>query len=213
MTFHYKRLSQSLKKGIFVGYTSHNITTLPQQEQYIMLDLNAVYMMNHIKFLLWDKDNRSYSYYVECSVDRTTWTRVADYTKFLCRSWQNLHFKSCPVRYIKLVGTHNTANTVFHVVELEAYYSDNQPKLVNEMISPTFNVATKEKGANVIEGICNAGDTLDVLLNGEVTKHTGHSGYVYHNLGKDLGDLGDKIWRSQLKWHFIYDVLRLKFYV
>lgn len=35
---------------------------------------------------------RSYSYYIEVSMDELDWVRVVDHSKFLCRSWQNLFF-------------------------------------------------------------------------------------------------------------------------
>lgn len=37
-------------------------------------------------------DFRSYSYYIEVSMDELDWVRVVDHSKYLCRSWQNLHF-------------------------------------------------------------------------------------------------------------------------
>lgn len=35
---------------------------------------------------------RSYSYYIEVSMDELDWVRVADHSKYLCRSWQDLYF-------------------------------------------------------------------------------------------------------------------------
>lgn len=35
---------------------------------------------------------RSYSYYIEVSMDELDWVRVVDHSKYLCRSWQNLYF-------------------------------------------------------------------------------------------------------------------------
>jgi hypothetical protein len=35
---------------------------------------------------------RSYSYYIEVSMDELDWVRVVDHSKYLCRSWQNLFF-------------------------------------------------------------------------------------------------------------------------
>lgn len=35
---------------------------------------------------------RSYSYYIEVSMDELDWIRVVDHSKYLCRSWQNLFF-------------------------------------------------------------------------------------------------------------------------
>jgi hypothetical protein len=55
---------------------------------------------------------RSYSYYIEVSMDQKDWVRVVDHTKHLCRSWQNLYFPPRVVRFIRIVGTHNTVNKV-----------------------------------------------------------------------------------------------------
>ncbi len=112
--------------------------------------LGSQCIINHIKLLLWDRDQRSYSYYVEVSLDREDWVRVADHGQQLCRAWQRLYFPTkvvksveepnkqnlllalclcaaCPIsvacRYIRVVGTHNTVNRVFHLISLEAYYT------------------------------------------------------------------------------------------
>ena len=64
------------------------------------------------RLLLWDCDGRSYSYYIEVSTNQQHWTVVADKTKEACRSWQILTFEKRPITFIKIVGTHNTANEV-----------------------------------------------------------------------------------------------------
>ena len=69
--------------------------------------------------MLWDCDNRSYSYYVETSIDQTNWTIVADKRNEACKSWQVLVFEPRPVSFIRITGTHNTANEVFHCVHFE----------------------------------------------------------------------------------------------
>ena len=56
-------------------------------------------------------------------MDQKDWVRVVDHTKYLCRSWQELYFTPRVARYIRIVGTYNTLNKVFHVVALEAYYT------------------------------------------------------------------------------------------
>lgn len=71
--------------------------------------------MYFYRLLLWDCDGRCYSYYVEVSNDQQRWTRVADKTQEACRSWQMLIFEKRPVTFIKIVGTHNTANEVCHL--------------------------------------------------------------------------------------------------
>ena len=59
-------------------------------------------------------------------MDQQDWVRVVDHSKYFCRSWQDLYFTPRVVRYIKIVGTHNTVNKVFHVVSLEAFYTKKQ---------------------------------------------------------------------------------------
>lgn len=160
------------------GYTRHCITDT--NDNNITVELGTLCIINHIKILLWDHDNRSYSYYIEVSANQKEWDRVIDYSQYHCRSWQYLYFSARPVRYIKLVGTHNTVNKVFHVVALEAIYTANVPKLVNDLVAPTTNVATIEMSAIVIDGVSR---TRNALINGNYIDYDWDSGYTCHQLG------------------------------
>lgn len=104
------------------GFTRHTIDE--NDERGIVVRLGVPSIINHLRVLLWDKDGRAYSYYVEVSMDEKDWVRVADYTKYHCRSWQELFFVPRVVRYIKIVGTYNNVNRSFHVVSLEAFYKN-----------------------------------------------------------------------------------------
>lgn len=146
----------------------------------IIIELENNYVINHIKILLWDRDNRSYSYCVEVSPNRINWQRVVDYTDQFCRSWQNLYFTPRAVRYIKLVGSRNTENETFHAVALEAYNTLKLPFLIDGIVSPTWNVATVEEGARVIEGLAHEGDSINVMLNGDFKNYAGEMGFTYH---------------------------------
>lgn len=64
------------------------------------------------RLLLWDCDDRTYKYCIEVSCDQRIWKKVVDKSKETCRSWQVLKFPSQPVTFIKIIGTHNTANEV-----------------------------------------------------------------------------------------------------
>ena len=68
---------------------------------------------------MWDCDKRTYSYYIEVSLNKEDWEIVFDRSKVACRSWQLITFPRRPVVFIRIVGTHNTANEVFHCVHLE----------------------------------------------------------------------------------------------
>ncbi|XP_031623823.1 BTB/POZ domain-containing protein 9 [Contarinia nasturtii] len=163
------------------GYTRHSINDA--NDLSIIVELGTISIINHMKMLLWDRDTRSYSYYIETSVDQNNWHRVVDHTKYMCRSWQFLYFPSRAVRFIKLVGTHNTCNKVFHVVALEAYYTMRMPTLVNGLVLPTYNVATVEMSSMVIEGVSR---TRNALLNGDVKNYDWDSGYTCHQLGSGV---------------------------
>lgn len=160
------------------GYTRHTITDT--QEHGILIKLGTQYIINHVKMLLWDRDMRSYSYYIEGSVDQKEWVKLVDYTEYFCRSWQYLYFQPRVVLYIRIVGTNNTVNKVFHVVNFEAYYTNHTEQLSKGFIVPTQNIAVTEKSACVIEGVSRSRNNL---LNGDITNYDWDSGYTCHQLG------------------------------
>lgn len=86
-------------------------------------------------------------------MDQKDWIRVIDYSQMACRSWQYLYFENRVVQYIRIVGTHNTVNKVFHLVAFEAMCKQKIPKMVGDIIFPNYNVATLDKSACVIEGV------------------------------------------------------------
>jgi len=80
---------------------------------------------------LWDCDERRYSYYIEVSNNKSDWETVWDRSKEACQSWQDISFPRRPVVFIRIVGTHNTANEVFHCVHFEC------PAVTN-IVKPTL---------------------------------------------------------------------------
>uniref|UniRef100_A0A1B0AX68 F5/8 type C domain-containing protein n=1 Tax=Glossina palpalis gambiensis TaxID=67801 RepID=A0A1B0AX68_9MUSC len=160
------------------GYTRHCMSDA--NDSGIVVELGTICLINHIKILLWDRDNRAYSYFIEVSANQIQWDRIIDYSQYHCRSWQFLYFQARPVRYIKLVGTHNTVNKVFHVVSLEAMHIMNIPRVVEGIVAPTSNVATIEMGAVVVDGVSR---TRNALLNGNYVDYDWDSGYTCHQLG------------------------------
>lgn len=66
---------------------------------------------------------RSYSYYIQVSLDRNNWVTVVQRSSYLCRSWQELFFPTTVARYIRVIGVQNTMNRSFHLVSLACLYS------------------------------------------------------------------------------------------
>lgn len=81
---------------------------------------------------------RSYSYYIEVSIDQKDWTRIIDHTNYYCRSWQYLFFDQRVVRYIRIVGTNNTVNKVFHLVSFEIMYTNTPFVLENGLVGKFY---------------------------------------------------------------------------
>ncbi|XP_018016294.1 BTB/POZ domain-containing protein 9-like isoform X4 [Hyalella azteca] len=177
------------------GFTRHSIDESPQ---HILVKLGKPCIINHLRLVLWDKDPRSYSYYIDVSMDQKDWVRVVDHTLYHCRSWQYLYFPARAVRYIKVVGTNNTVNRVFHIVALEAYYTKLQVVLHHGLIVPRSNVALVSRSSVVVEGVSRSRNNL---LNGDVTNYDWDSGYTCHQLGSGsiCVQLGQPYWLGSLR--------------
>lgn len=164
--------TQHLCIQLSLGFTSHTICNDRQHQKFvnhrrepnsIIVKLSKVYLVNYIEMLLRDADQRSYSYYIDVSLDGTQYKRLIDRTTTYCRSWQFLHFSTHPVQFIKLVGTRDLDSslwTTFDVAGFKAIYNDNQHENVHKdlgLLRPTSNVAIPKVGAIVLGGGWNCG--------------------------------------------------------
>ncbi|RZC37379.1 BACK, BTB, and/or F5 F8 type C domain containing protein, partial [Asbolus verrucosus] len=146
----------------------------------ITVKLGALAIINHICMKFVDTDQRHYSYYIEVSTDNKNWKKVVDYSTYACRSQQDLYFDKEVVLYVRIVGTESTADNALHLVFLEADYKSTIPRLVNEIICPTENVASLEKNALVIEGY----DRNEMLNGISKIDEDRQKGFTYHPTGK-----------------------------
>ncbi|XP_014668255.1 PREDICTED: BTB/POZ domain-containing protein 9-like isoform X2 [Priapulus caudatus] len=160
------------------GFTRHPIED--SVNKGIVVKLGTQCIVNHMRLLLWDKDMRSYSYYIEVSMDEKDWVKVGDHSKYLCRSWQRLYFTPRVIRFVRVVGTHNTVNRVFHLVALEAMHTKDTCETANGLIVPCNNIATIQQSAMVIEGVSRC---RNALINGDTQNYDWDSGYTCHQLG------------------------------
>lgn len=179
------------------GFTRHPIDD--NYEAGVVIKLAQPYILNTFKLLLWDRDMRSYSYFIEVSMDDKDYEKVIDHTKFLCRSWQILHFPPRVVRFVRVVGTHNTVNRVFHLVAFECLYTNKLFQLEQGLIVPSENVATITASACVIEGVSRS---RNALINGDIRHYDWDSGYTCHQLGSGAVIV-------QLAQPYIVDSMRL----
>lgn len=54
-------------------------------EVSILFEQNSEFHLHCIRLLLWDCDNRSYSYYIETSYDNITWSKAVDKQSVACK--------------------------------------------------------------------------------------------------------------------------------
>ncbi|XP_072356430.1 BTB/POZ domain-containing protein 9 isoform X2 [Scyliorhinus torazame] len=188
MRFGAQVIGGELKAALLDGDTQnydldHGFSRHPIDEDCrsgIEVKLGHASIVNHVRMLLWDRDSRSYSYYIEVSMDELDWIRIIDHSNYLCRSWQNLFFTPCVCRYIRIVGTHNSVNKVFHLVSFECMFTNTPFSLHSGLLVPTENVATVGASATVTEGVSRS---RNALLNGDTKNYDWDSGYTCHQLG------------------------------
>uniref|UniRef100_A0A7E4ZWN8 BTB domain-containing protein n=1 Tax=Panagrellus redivivus TaxID=6233 RepID=A0A7E4ZWN8_PANRE len=111
--------ANALIDGTFAGYDSSGGYTFDNTGTGIIVQLPQPYILDSMKLLLYDKDNRFHSYNVEVSVDQVAWTRVFSEEKVV--SWCENHFDRQPVVFVKLTGTFCSVGCAFSVVHLECY--------------------------------------------------------------------------------------------
>ena len=104
------------------GYSQTDWTVKPTPS--MVVTLKEAETINTVRFLLWDQDNRFYRYKLEISpdADGEKWNMIADHSvtgEF--RTWQLISFPTASVRRIRVTGTFDSSNNMFHVVELQAY--------------------------------------------------------------------------------------------
>lgn len=134
------------------GFIYHS---LEQENKHILVKLGMPSKVNHIKLLLIDYNQNSYSYIVEVSFDQNEWSKIADYSSFWCRSWQNISFHPQVIQYIRITGIRaNNETPLFGIVNLQCYLSTNRTYFRSfdgiPLIIPGNNVATYANGAVLI---------------------------------------------------------------
>ncbi|KAE9548774.1 hypothetical protein FO519_008012 [Halicephalobus sp. NKZ332] len=156
--------------------------TINEKDPGIIIELGRAYIINNIKLQLADRDQRSFSYYIEVSMDQVDWLRVVDHTKYLCRHKQNLFFPKRVVKFIKICGTATALNNTFQITGLEASFSTESFEVdpATTLQIPRHNVATIQQNALVIEGVSRS---RNALLNGDTKNYDWDNGYTCHQLG------------------------------
>jgi hypothetical protein len=123
----------------------------------LTIDLENVFHIKCIRILLWDglgkgntqRDSRIYKYRLLTSIDHKNWDVLYDTCDKGYNGWQVFNIEDgIDAKFIRLHGMWNSANSEFHVVQIEAY--ESYPQELQAEITLKHNVITseisKEKG-------------------------------------------------------------------
>ena len=87
----------------------------------LTMDLHAVSTVSRIRMLNWDWTCRTHRYKIESSLNGTSWTTLVDASAEDHQGWDDWAVADESIRYLRLTGLTNTADTGFCVSELEVY--------------------------------------------------------------------------------------------
>ena len=136
----------------------------------LTVDLGDVFNLACIRFLLWDglgsqgavRNIRIYKYRLLTSVDHENWKVLFDSGIEGYNGWQVFSFpKHIQVRYIRIHGIWNSANSGFHVVQLEAH--DSEPPLLEADIILRREIFTEEITVENSDGLPLASRVHEII--------------------------------------------------
>lgn len=107
------------KSDDYNAYASYDMNAQPDANMTVTLKDPAP--MNRLRFKLWDNDQRTYRYVASVTADGKEWKVVADAKARECRGWQEIEFDLQNVKAVRVKGLSSTANSGFHLLELEGY--------------------------------------------------------------------------------------------
>jgi len=113
---------------------------------------SQTYHLRVIRLKLWDDGERGYRYKLEVSEDGRNYELVGQKVWGLWQGWQTHEFAARPVRYLRLIGTHNPVGDGIRIEELEAYstYSRLSQAEGLSVVDEATDKPTTEKDGNVV---------------------------------------------------------------
>ena len=87
----------------------------------ITLDLAATAAVSRVRLLNWDFSLRTHRYTIETSADGAVWTMLADASSGEHSGWEDWAADGRTMRYLRLTGLSNSANSVVCIAEWEVY--------------------------------------------------------------------------------------------
>ena len=163
---HYENASV-VTDGKISGYTGSIGFCEFQWPNYLTIDLEDLHVIKNIRFLLWDglgsggvRHHRNYFYRLLTSKDHKIWEVIFDTMQEGFNGWQMFSFPSgIEARYVRIHGLWNSANSSFHMIELQVH-DDDPPEIEAEY--------TLERTINTDAIHSEDGDALPIEHNAQI---------------------------------------------
>ena len=117
------------RKAYFMSYVIDGTNDVISQYGYTIwtnnppgtmtLDLGAAATVSRVRLLNWDWTYRAHQYLIESSADGETWATLADASAGEHHGWEDWAVADESIRYLRLTGLSNSANTAVCISELE----------------------------------------------------------------------------------------------
>jgi len=142
--------AEEFTNGDYINYNGKQGFAHSSWPAYLTLDLQDVFDIETIRFLLWNKDTRIFKYRLLTSEDMTNWNVHFDTAESGYSGWQEFSFQDkIKARYIRIHCLWNSINAGFHIVQMQVY--DDNTENIN--IIPTNKRLILSQPSNSINEI------------------------------------------------------------
>lgn len=156
---------EELTNGNYNNYDKKFGYSYSKWPSYLTVDLQDIFKIETIRFLLWDGDQRVYKYRLLTSSDSINWTVHFDTSERGYQGWQEFYFpEKMEIRYIRIHCLWNSVNFAFHIVQLQAFDSETE-----ELKKHITNKRIIVKKPENIENEINDGLPLTQKLNNQIS--------------------------------------------
>jgi hypothetical protein len=163
-------------------------------EPFVTVDLEGLYLLDEINVTCYWKSTRYYQYDIYTSLDGIEFTKIGAKTDTVNETVLGTDFdlqgEQVYARYVKIVGTYNSANTAFHINELRAYGTKVAEDL--SYVGLQLGQSSVRFIGTVTEEAAKNYDKVDLAVsfvaeNGEVRNFTAPTSKVYRALNSKNG--------------------------
>ena len=125
---------------------------------WVTVDLGQEYHIDNVQIANYWSSTRYYHFDIYGSTDNVTWTLIAQKTDDAHSKQMHSFAVDATVRYVKEVGTFDSANTGYHFAEIQVYSNDVFSALEKGWDCGNFTASLSDAGVLTLSGTGAVGD-------------------------------------------------------